>query len=58
MRLSPPKIVSWSVAVLFGFIGILLHQGLIPVDIYPDLDFWMMTGAFLILAFATLLKGI
>ena len=58
MRLSPPKIVSWSVAVLFGFIGILLDQGLIPVDIYPDLDFWMMTGAFLILAFATLLKGI
>ena len=58
MRLSPPKIISWSVAVLFGFTGILLHQGLIPVDKFPDLGFWVMTVAFLVLAFATLLKGL
>jgi hypothetical protein len=58
MRLTPPKIVSWSVAVIFGFIGILLQQEIISLEIYPDLDFWLMTAAFLILALATLFKGL
>lgn len=58
MRLTPPKIVSWLVAVIFGFIGILLQQEIISLEIYPDLDFWLMTAAFLILALATLFKGL
>ncbi|HEY47968.1 MAG TPA: hypothetical protein G4O14_14450 [Anaerolineae bacterium] len=58
MRLSPPKTISWSIAVLFGLIGILLQQGIIPLDTYPELGFWLMTIAFLILAFATLFRGL
>ena len=58
MRLSPPRQINWSIAVLFGLIGILLHQGIIPVETYPELDFWLMTIAFLILAIATLFKGL
>ena len=58
MRLSPPRQINWSIAVLFGLIGILLHQGIIPVQTFPDLDFWLMTFAFLILAIATLFKGL
>ncbi len=58
MRLSPPRKINWSIAILFGLIGILLHQGIIPVETFPELDFWLMTVAFLILAIATLLKGL
>ena len=58
MRLSPPRQINWSIAVQFGLIGILLHQGIIPVDTFPELDFWLMTVAFLILAIATLFKGL
>lgn len=58
MRLSPPRQINWSIAVLFGLIGILLHQGIIPVETYPELDFWLMTIAFLVLAIATLFKGL
>ena len=58
MRLSPPRQINWSIAVLFGLIGILLHQGIIPLETYPELDFWLMTIAFLVLAIATLFKGL
>ncbi len=58
MRLSPPRMISWSITVLFGLIGILLQQGIISLDTYPELDFWLMTIAFLILVFATLFKGL
>ncbi len=58
MRLSPPRKISWSIAVLIGLIGILLQQGIIPLDTFPELDFWLMTIAFLILAFATLFKNL
>lgn len=58
MKLSPPRQINWSIAVLFGLIGVLLHQGIIPVEIFPELDFWLVTIAFLILAIATLLKGL
>jgi hypothetical protein len=58
MRLSPPRKINWSIAVLFGLIGILLQQGIIPLDTYPELDFWLMTIAFLILVIATLFKNL
>jgi hypothetical protein len=58
MRLSPTRKINWSIAVLFGLIGILLQQGIIPLDTVPELDFWSMTIAFLILAIATLFRGL
>jgi hypothetical protein len=58
MRLSPPRKINWSIAILFGLIGILLQQGIIPLDTYPELGFWLMTIAFLILAIATLFKNL
>lgn len=58
MRLSPPRKINWSIAVLFGLIGILLQQGVIPLDTFPELGFWLMTIAFLILAIATLFRGL
>jgi hypothetical protein len=58
MRLSPPRKVNWAIAVLFGLIGILLQQGIIPLDRFPELDFLLMTIAFLILTIATLFRGL
>jgi hypothetical protein len=58
MRLSPPRKVNWAIAILFGLTGILLQQGIIPLDRFPELDFLLMTIAFLILAIATLFRGL
>lgn len=58
MKLSPPRKINWSIAILFGLIGILLQQGIIPLEAFPELDFWLMTIAFLILVIATLLRGL
>jgi hypothetical protein len=58
MRLSPPRKINWSIAILFGLIGILLHQGIITLERFPELDFWLMTIAFLILAISTLFRGL
>ncbi|HEY42368.1 MAG TPA: hypothetical protein G4O11_00075 [Anaerolineae bacterium] len=58
MRLSPPRKINWSIAILFGLISLLLHQGIIPLETFPGLDYWLMTIAFLILAIATLFRGL
>jgi hypothetical protein len=58
MKLSPPRRINWSIAVVFALLGILLQQEIIPLDRFPELGFWLMTIAFLILAFATLFRGL
>jgi hypothetical protein len=58
MKLSPPRKINWSIAILFALISILLHQGFIPLESYPELDYWLMAIAFLILAIATLFRGL
>ncbi|MEJ2011272.1 MAG: hypothetical protein P8X64_03485 [Anaerolineales bacterium] len=56
MKLSPPKQTSWTLALLLGLLGILAHQVSIPV--FSQYDFWLVVFAFLLLLFATLLKGL
>ncbi|MFN2149795.1 MAG: hypothetical protein ACK2T2_15525 [Anaerolineales bacterium] len=56
MKLSPPKQASWTLALLLGLLGIVAHQVSIPFA--SQFDFWLVAFAFLLLLFATLLRGL
>lgn len=56
MKLSPPKNVTWWVAVVLGVLGVLGTQISIPV--VSANNFWFVVAGFVLLALGTLLKGL
>jgi len=55
MQTNAPKFVVWLVAVILGVLGIVGTVVAIPV--VTAYAFWLVTAGFIILALATLLKG-
>ncbi len=56
MRLSPPKQTTWVIAVIAGLLGFL--GAYTPIPVVSGFSFWLIFGAFVLLALATLLKGL
>ena len=56
MNLSPPKKITWWIAVFIGLIGIL--ASLFTIPFLSANAFWFVTLAFVLLALANLLKGL
>lgn len=59
MRLSPPKQITWWIALIVGVVGILVHlflPALLPIPF--GLGFWLVAIAFVLLLLATLLEGL
>ena len=57
MRLTPPSTASWLIAVIVGGLGILIHIGALSVRLGVD-SFWLVAGGFLLLAVASLVRGL
>lgn len=56
MKLTPPEVITWWIAVILGVLGILGHFTKIPfVTVY---DFWFVAVAFVLLALATYFEGL
>jgi hypothetical protein len=56
MKLTPPQVITWWIAVILGLLGILGHFTKIPfVSAY---DFWFVAAAFVLLAIATYFKDL
>ncbi len=56
MKLSAPTQAVWIVAIVLGFLGILAHvMPIVPLAAYA---FWMVSLGFILLALATMLKGL
>ena len=56
MKLNAPKQVTWIIAVVaraLGFIGTF-----VTIPVVSGLAFWLVFGAFVLLALATYLKGL
>jgi len=58
MKMNAPKTVTWLVAVIVGVVGILLSLGVVAIPIISPYAFWLVAAAFILLALATLLKGL
>ena len=58
MKMNAPKTVTWIIAVVIGVIGILAGLGILSISGITTYAFWMVAAAFVLLALATLLKGL
>ena len=56
MRLTPPKVVTWWIAVALGVLGLLGHFG--TIDALSEYAFWFMTAGLALLLLATLVKDL
>jgi hypothetical protein len=56
MKLTPPKNITWWIAVVLGVLGLLGKITNIPI--VTGLEFWFVFVAFAILVLATLLKDL
>ena len=56
MKLSAPTKPVWVIAVILGIIGFLGHFGVVPEA--AGYAFYLMAIAFVMLAVATLLRGL
>jgi len=55
LKLSAPKEITWWIAVVLGVVGLLVNAGVLSLGINA---FWLVAAAFIILAVATLVKGL
>ena len=56
MKLSPPKVTTWWIAVVIGALGILGH--LTTIQFVSANDFWFVVVGFVLLTIATLVKDL
>lgn len=56
MKLSPPKVITWWIAVIVGAIGIL--ASLVTIPVLSGFAFWLVVIGFVLLALATAIEGL
>jgi hypothetical protein len=56
MKLSPPKVITWWIAVIVGVIGILSY--LVTIPVLSGFAVWLIIIAFVLLALATAIEGL
>jgi 4-hydroxybenzoate polyprenyltransferase len=56
MKLSPPKVITWWIAVILGVLGLLGHLGTIAA--LSPYAFWLMTAGLVLMLLATLIKNL
>ena len=56
MNLSPPKQVTWWIAVIVGVLGFL--GSLVTIPGISGLSFWLVFIGFVVLALATAMDGL
>jgi hypothetical protein len=57
LKLTPPSVASWLIAVIVGGFGILIHIGAVHVRLGVQ-PFWLVGAGFVLLVLATLLRGL
>jgi len=57
VRLTPPKTVSWTVALLLLALGVVGNQVPLPLDL-SAYTFWLVVASSVLLLVACLFKGI
>jgi len=58
MKTNAPNGTIWIIAVILGILGILLELKVLKIASLTRYIFWLVAAAFIILALATILKGV
>ncbi len=56
MKMNAPKNATWTIAVILGLVGLVGH--LVPIAQVAPYSFWLVSAGFVLLALASLLKGL
>jgi 4-hydroxybenzoate polyprenyltransferase len=56
MKLTPPKVITWWVAVILGVLGFLGYMGTIAA--LSPYAFWLVFAGLVLLVVATLIKNL
>lgn len=56
MKLTPPKVITWWIAVGLGVLGLLGHLG--TVAALSAYSFWLVAAGLALLVLATLIKDL
>jgi hypothetical protein len=56
IKLTPPKVITWWIAVIVGVIGILSY--LVTIPVLSGFAVWLIIIAFVLLALATAISGL
>jgi hypothetical protein len=56
MKLTPPKVITWWIAVALGALGLLGHLGI--VGALSAYSFWLVTAGLALLALGTFIKDL
>jgi hypothetical protein len=57
LKLSAPKEITWIIAVILGVVGLLMEFGVIGA-LGSIEAFWLLGAGFVLLALASLVKGL
>jgi hypothetical protein len=58
VRLTPPAKTTWLIALILGFLGILVRTGALRLPGLGVDSFWLVAAAFALLVIAPLTKGL
>ncbi len=58
MKTNAPQLVTWWIALVLGVLGIVTHIGVVSVPAIGVYSFWLVAAAFVLLALATVFKGL
>ncbi len=58
MQVSPPKSITWWIALVLTFMAILLQQGILNIAALAPYTFWMVVIAAVLLLLATRLHNL
>ncbi len=56
--LSPPKLITWWIALICLVVGVLLHIRVLAVSALAPYDFWIVVIGLVLMLLATRLRGL
>jgi hypothetical protein len=56
MKLTPPKVITWWIAVILGVLGLLGQLAIVPA--LGTYAFWLVTAGLVVLVLGTLIKDL
>lgn len=58
MKTQAPKSITWLISVILAVLGVLLYLRIISIPVLAPYSFWLVAGAFTLLALGNILKDL